>query len=107
MACFSEAQRYYEKHGDSANIAQICRNIGNLFFGQGLYQKANTDYLRAASINMRLGNILEAGTDYSNLAVACMMMGSDSAQKYFRAPLKTTFFDASFDTNIYYGFLKI
>lgn len=83
MACFSEALRYYEKHGDSANIAQICRNIGNLFFGQGLYQKANTDYLRAASINMRLGNILEAGTDYSNLAVSHMMMGSDSAQKYF------------------------
>lgn len=88
MACYSEALHYYERKGDSANIAQLCRNIGNVFLGEGLYQKANEDYQRAVTINLTMGNLLEAATDYSNLAVSHMMMGSDSTQTYFMEAMR-------------------
>jgi len=88
MICFSEAARYYEKRSDSANMAQLYRNIGNLFLDQGLYQKANHYYRRSVAINLNTKNILEAGNDYTNLAVSYMMTGSDSAQVFFRKAMR-------------------
>jgi tetratricopeptide (TPR) repeat protein/DNA-binding CsgD family transcriptional regulator len=88
MICFSEAARYYEKHSDSANMAQVYRNIGNLFLGQRLYAQAKEYYSRSAVINATTGNILESGTDFTNMAVAFMMMGSDSAQYYYRKAMR-------------------
>jgi len=88
MKCFSEAARYYEKQSDFGNTAQIYRNIGNLFYSQGLYGKATEYYGQAIVLNRRAGNLLESGTDYTNLAVSHMMMGSDSAQYDYQEALK-------------------
>lgn len=88
MKCFSEAARYYENRSELENSAQIYRNIGNLFLGQGQYAKANEYYNRAISFNRKAGNIFESGTDLTNLAVSHMMMGSDSAQFYYQEALK-------------------
>ncbi len=88
MKCFSEAARYYEIKSDLGNMAQTYRNIGNLFLRQGLYQKANQYYSRAILINRKAGNLLESGTDYTNIAVCYMMMDSDSARYYYQEALK-------------------
>ena len=88
MKCFSKAARYYENQSDLGNMAQTYRNIGNLFLSQRLYRKANQYYGLAILINRKAGNLLESGTDYTNLAVSFMMMGSDSARYYYREAMK-------------------
>jgi len=88
MICFSEAARYYEKHSDSGNMAQVYRNIGNLLFGQRLYAQAKDYYNQSAVMNANMGNILESGTDLTNMAVAFMMMGSDSSRYYYRKAMR-------------------
>jgi len=88
MKCFLEAARYYENRSELENSAQIYRNVGNLFLGQGQYIKANEYYNHAILFNQKSGNILESGTDLTNLAVSHMMMDSDSAQFYYQEALK-------------------
>jgi len=88
MICFSEAARYYEQHSDSGNMAQVYRNIGNLLLGQRLYAQAIDFYNRSAVINAKMGNILESGTDLTNMAVAFMMMGNDSSRYYYQEAMR-------------------
>ena len=99
MICFSEAAHYYEKRSDSGNMAQIYRNIGNLFLNEGLYQKANQYYRRSIAINLSTENILETGNDYTNLAISYMMMDSDSALFYYREAM-SIFTDFGTATNL-------
>ncbi len=87
MKCFTESARYYEKLDDSVNIAQVYRNIASIFVTQGLYQQAIQFYHRAVPLNMKLGNDVEVGIDYTNLAVAFMMISSDSAGYYYKAAM--------------------
>jgi tetratricopeptide (TPR) repeat protein/DNA-binding CsgD family transcriptional regulator len=88
MQCYTEAARYYENLTDSMNIAQVYRNMGSLFIDQGLYQKAIQTFHLAIRINRKLDNMIEVATDYTNIAVAFMMISSDSAGYYYKAALK-------------------
>ncbi|MEI6172374.1 MAG: tetratricopeptide repeat protein [Bacteroidota bacterium] len=87
MKCFSEAARYYENIADSPNIAQVYRSMGNLFINQGLYQKAIHAFHLAIRINRKLDNMIEVATDYTNIAVAFMIISSDSAGYFYKAAM--------------------
>ncbi|MEI7725858.1 MAG: tetratricopeptide repeat protein [Bacteroidota bacterium] len=88
MHCYTEAAQYYEKLADSGNISQVYRNIASVFINQGLYEKAIRFYYRAIRIDLKLDNMNEVASDYTSLAVAYMMISSDSAEYCYKTAMK-------------------
>jgi DNA-binding CsgD family transcriptional regulator/tetratricopeptide (TPR) repeat protein len=88
MKCYTSAAGYYEKISDAVNLAQINRNIGSVLIGQGMSRKAVHYFRLAETIHRETGDILAAGIDITNLAVAYMELNSDSAAWYYEEAMR-------------------
>ena len=84
MADMQKGLAYYEKHTDSAHIAEALSDIGYLHEHQGNLQKALDLYQQSLRIRQQIGDKKGMAYAFNNLGALCFNIGRyDDALRYY------------------------